>query len=375
MALALLAFGCNQTPAPRMAEGVVSPNPTKFETEIDGKPVGLYALSNENGMRVYITNHGARIVSLFAPDRNGVFDDVVLGYHSIDEFLASGEPYLGTIIGRFGNRIGNARFSLDGVEYTLTANNGPNSLHGGPGGFHRRVWEVVSHTDQSIEMTYTSAHMEEGFPGNLKVTHIITLTPNNGVLLDYIATTDKPTVVNLTNHAFFNLAGEGASTVNNHMLRINAQYYTPVDSTLIPTGEIAPVEGTPFDFREFTAIGERIGYDHPQLRYGLGYDHNFVIQREGEMGMVVAASIYDPESGRRMDVITTEPGIQFYGGNFMTGKEIGKRGKAYLHRSAFCLETQHFPDSPNKPHFPSVRLDPGQEYRTQTIYQFLVQDN
>ena len=373
--MSTLPFGC-QSDGQKYAADVVFPVPEDFITEIDGKAVSLYTLQNKNGLRMDVTNYGGKVVSLLVPDKNGVFDDIVTGYHSIEEFLASEEIYFGALIGRYGNRIGNARFSIDGEEYVLAANNGPNHLHGGPGGFHAVVWDAELIDSQTLKLTYHSPHLEEGYPGNLHVEVLYELTDEDEFRISYVATSDRNTVVNLTSHAFFNLAGEGSTSINDHVMKIYGDHYTPVDEELIPTGEIAPVEGTPFDFREYHRIGDRVDADHPQIAYGMGYDHNFVLNREpGTSHMMLAASVYDPVSGRQMEVLTTEPGLQFYGGNFLTGNEIGKRGEPYVFRSSFCLETQHFPDSPNKPHFPSTLLRAGERYETQTIYRFSVKQN
>jgi len=361
------------SPGQKLAEGVSYPDPENFSTVLNGNQVSLYTLTNKNGVRVDITNYGGRIVSLMVPDKDGVFDDVVTGYHSIDEFVHSTEAYFGAIIGRYGNRIANAAFSIDGETFKLAANNGPNNLHGGPGGFHNVVWDAEQIDNRTLKLKYLSPHMEEGFPGNLDVTVIYSLNDHNELRIEYTAITDQATVVNLTNHAFFNLGGEGDKTINDHILKIHAAHYTPVDETLIPTGEIAPVEGTPFDFREYRRIGDRVDAGHQQIAFGKGYDHNFVLGKaEGTSGLQWAASVYEPSSMRMMEVLTTEPGMQFYGGNFLRGVEVGKRGETYLHRTSFCLETQHFPDSPNQPGFPSTLLRPGEKYQTTTIYRFSV---
>lgn len=361
---------CNSSEQ-KLAGGVSYPDQEKFVATLHGKQIALYTLTNKNGLRADITNYGGRIVSLLVPDKDGVFDDIVTGYHSINEFVESSEAYFGALIGRYGNRIANARFSIDEQVYELTANNGPNSLHGGPGGFHNVVWDAEQINDQSLKLTYLSPHLEEGFPGNLQVTVIYSLTDNDELQIEYQATTDQKTVLNLTAHPFFNLGGEGNTTINNHMLKINASHYTPVNEHLIPTGEIAPVAETPFDFTDYTPIGKRVDDNHPQLAYAGGYDHNFVLNREpGSNDLELAASVYDPESLRLMEIFTTEPGIQFYGGNFLQGVETGKRGEVYLHRTSFCLETQHFPDSPNQPGFPSTVLEPGQIFQSKTIHRF-----
>jgi aldose 1-epimerase len=377
--LAVMCFiqtGCRTDYHPfEVADGVVFPVAENFDTQIDGKQVSLYTLENENRFRVDITNYGGRIVSLIVPDLNDIFDDIVTGYHTIEEYLETGEIYFGAIIGRYGNRIGNASFTLDGTEYVLEANNGPNHLHGGPGGFHAVVWDAEQLDAQTLRLTYLSPHMEEGYPGNLETEVIYELNDDNELVIRYSATTDRKTVVNLTNHAFFNLSGEGNTGIGYHQLKINASHFTPVAEDLIPTGEIAPVENTPLDFREFRSIGERIDSDHQQMRYGRGYDHNYVLDRpEGSDELILAASVFDPVSGRKMEVLTTEPGLQFYSGNFLSGNETGKRGEPYGHRTSFCLETQHFPDSPNQPGFPSTELEPGERYESTTVYRFTFAD-
>jgi aldose 1-epimerase len=356
----------------KIAEGVVFPVPENFEKTVNGKQVSLFTLENQNGMKAAITNYGGKVVSLLAADRNGIFDDVVTGYHTIDEYLNSGEIYFGALIGRYGNRIGGAVFSLDGKQYNLAANNGPNHLHGGPGGFHNVVWDAEMTGINTLELSYLSPHMEEGYPGNLSMKVVYTLTEENELIIEYHASTDQKTVLNPTSHSFFNLGGEGSSSINDHVLKINAENYTPVDETLIPTGMIEPVAGTPFDFREYTPIGERVDQINQQLLYGKGYDHNFVLVKDNYGDLSFAASVYHPDSGRMMDIYTTEPGIQFYGGNFLDGRETGKRGEPYFFRTSFCLETQHFPDSPNKPDFPSTVLEPGEDFYSKTIHRFKV---
>lgn len=340
-----------------------------FGRTSDGTPVELFTLANSKGVRVAITNYGGIIVSLSTPDRNGQPGDIVLGFERLDDYL-KGHPYFGAIIGRYGNRIARGRFVLDGVEYRLAQNNGENHLHGGLVGFDKKVWQARDFTDaegQHLELRYRSPDGEEGYPGNLDVTVTYTLNERNQLRIDYVATTDKPTVVNLTNHSYFNLAGEG--DILGHILRINADYFTPVDAGLIPTGELRPVKGTPFDFTEPHAIGERIEQDDEQLRFGRGYDHNFVL-RGGGGSLAEAAEVYEPRTGRVLRVLTTEPGMQFYTGNFLDGSLKGKYGRVYARRTGFCLETQHFPDSPNKPQFPSTVLRPGQTYRSTTIFEF-----
>ena len=359
----------------KYADGLDFPSRENFSKTIDGKEVTLYTLCNKHGLRADITNYGGRIVSLIVPDKAGVFDDVVTGYHSIDEYLASNEMYFGALIGRYANRIARGKFSINDTAYTLAINNPPNHLHGGPGGFHQVVWQGEQIDNQTLKLHYLSPDMEEGYPGNLRVTVQYTLNDDNALRIDYLAKTDKKTVVNLTGHPFFNLQGEGNRSINDHQLRIFADHYTPVDETLIPTGVIEPVADTPFNFSRYTAIGERLESDHPQLAYGMGYDHNFVLNKDPDIiGPQLAASVYDPVTGRKMEVLTTAPGLQFYGGSFLTGGDTGKRGEAYGRRTSFCLETQHFPDSPNQPAFPSTVLHPGEKYASATAYRFSVQD-
>lgn len=336
-----------------------------------GEPVELYTLTNSKGMEVSISTYGGIVTSIKVPDRSGKFADVVLGHDSVEPYVRNNSPFLGATIGRYGNRIGHARFTLDGVEYKLAANNGPNNLHGGPTGFNTRVWKAKE-LKNGLELTYLSKDGEEGFPGNLSVTVTFTVTENNELRIRYQAATDKTTVVNLTNHSYFNLAGQGEGDVLGHLLMINADRFTPVDSDLIPTGELKPVEGTPFDFRKPTAIGARIDADDPQVKLGGGYDHNFVLNRTGP-GLILAARAVDPRSGRVLETLTTEPGVQFYAGNFLDGSIKGKGGKAYSKRYGFCLETQHYPDSPNKPSFPTTTLKPGERYDTTTVYRFSVE--
>lgn len=349
------------------------PSRTNYQDTVDGKPTDLFVLKNSQNMQVAITNFGGRVVSIIVPDQDGKMTDVALGYEKLAGYQKANEPYFGAIIGRYGNRIGDAQFKLDGVTYKLAANNGPASLHGGPTGFHARVWDAKQTNDYTLELSYLSKDGEEGFPGNLTCKVVYTLTNDNAIKIDYTATTDKATVVNLTNHTYFNLNGEGSGDINDHILKINANRFTPVDEDLIPTGELKSVSGTPFDFTQPTAIGKRVDADDPQLKIGKGYDHNFVLT-SGDTTMKQAAVITGPKSGITMEVLTTEPGIQFYGGNFMEGKENdGKAGKAYPFRNGFCLETQHFPDSPNKPSFPSTTLRPGDTYNSTTIYKFIVQ--
>ena len=344
-----------------------------FQKTIDGKVTNLYLLKNDK-IKVYITNYGGRIVSLLTPDRYGQMGDVVLGFKSIDDYLSANGPYHGALIGRVGNRIAKGKFTLDGKTYSLPINNNENHLHGGPEGFNNQVWEVKAVDQSSISMNYFSKDGEMGYPGNLDVQVKYSLNNENELLISYKATTDKSTPVNLTNHAFFNLAGEASGTINDHLLKLNADHFTPVDETLIPLGENRSVEGTPFDFRIPKTIGRDLNQQNTntQMNYGGGYDHNFVLNKENEREMSLAGYVIDPKTGRRMDIFTEEPGIQFYGGNFMDGSDIGKYGKKFLYRESFALETQHFPDSPNQPSFPNIILLPGDIYQTKSIYKFSV---
>jgi len=334
----------------------------------DGTAVSLYTLTNKNGMEARIMTYGGIVVSLKTPDRAGKMADIVQGFESLAGYLKP-NPYFGALIGRYGNRIGHAHFTLDGHEYQLPKNDGDNTLHGGNRGFDKRVWQAKEVNGSTLELTYVSKDGEEGFPGTLTATVRYTLTDANELKIEYAATTDKPTVVNLTNHSYFNLSGQGEGDILQHQLTLNADKFTPVDKGLIPTGELKSVQGTPFDFRKATAIGARINQQDEQLLAGKGYDHNWVLNRSGS-GLTLAAEVYDPKSGRVMEVRTAEPGIQFYTGNFLDGTITGAGGKVYRQRYALCLETQHFPDSPNKPAFPSTVLRPGQKYQTTTVFRF-----
>jgi len=333
-----------------------------------GETVELYTLRNAHGMEAAISTYGGVLVSLKVPDRTGALGDVVLGFDDFQGYLLP-PPYFGAIIGRYGNRIGHARFTLDGVQYTLAKNDGDNSLHGGKRGFDKVLWKAKPLTGQSLQLTYLSKDGEEGYPGNLSVTVVYTVTDKNELKIDYSATTDKDTVLNLTNHSYFNLSGQGNGDILHDQLTLYASRFTPVDKGLIPTGELRSVAGTPFDFRQPHAIGERIGSDDGQIVLGGGYDHNFILDRSGA-GLSLAARVTDPKSGRVLEVLTTQPAIQFYTGNFLDGTIHGKGGKVYGRRSALCLETQHYPDSPNHPSFPSTELKPGAVYHTTTVYRF-----
>ena len=339
----------------------------------DGMAVDLFTLTNANGMKLKITNYGGIVTSIFVPDKDGNLGDVVLGYDNLEGYL-NNNPYFGCIVGRYGNRIAKGKFTLNGKNYTLATNNEPNHLHGGVKGFDKVVWaakEVKDKDTVGLELTYLSKDGEEGYPGNLSVKVIYTLTNDNALRIDYEATTDQPTVVNLTNHSYFNLKDAGASSILNHELMIDADYITPVDETLIPTGELRSVEGTPFDFRTLTVVGDRIDSDDEQIKFAGGYDHNFVLNgKAGELRLV--GKLFESTSGRVIEVWTTEPGIQFYSGNFLDGTITGKKGIVYQYRHGLCLETQHYPDSPNQPNFPSTTLNPGEKYQTTTVYTFLV---
>jgi aldose 1-epimerase len=340
-----------------------------FKSVHQGKPTSLHTLKNRNGLIAQITNYGAIIVSIYVPDRNGKLTDIVQGYESIGEYVKGNGPYMGAVCGRSANRIAKGKFTLDDKTYSLAVNNGPNALHGGLEGFNKKVWDVIKTASDSVKLQYISADGEEGYPGKLTVEVTYTLTDANELRLDYLATTDKSTIVNLAGHSYFNLAGEGSGDILNQELMINAVYFTPCDDTNIPTGEIRFVKGTPMDFTRPKKIGQDIDMDDEQLRYGAGYDHNWVLNnRTGRPGL--AAIAHDPVSGRVMEVYTTQPGLQFYSANW-PDDQLGKGGKKYGRRWAFALETQHFPDSINKPHFPSVILNPGESYKNSCIYKFL----
>lgn len=338
----------------------------------DGHEADLYTLTNRKGMEVTITNFGGIIVSLKVPDKSGKLDDVVLGYDSLEGYLVN-KAFFGALIGRYGNRIAHGTFKLNGTTYNLPKNDGDNTLHGGPEGFNKRLWsakDISSSKGPALQLTYKSADGEEGFPGNLTAIVVYTLNEQNELTISYSATTDKETVVNLTNHSYFNLAGQGTGDILAHELMIKGDRITAVDATLIPTGELRPVKDTPFDFTHPTAIGARINQDDPQIKVGKGYDHNWVLNTSGKGSLSLAAEAYEPKSGRVLQVLTTEPGVQFYSGNFLDGTITGKGGKVYNYRYGFCLETQHYPDSPNHPAFPTTVLKPGQKYSTKTVFKF-----
>lgn len=341
-----------------------------FQIEHEGQSIDLYTLENTQGMVVQITNYGGRVVALFAPDRTGQMADIVAGYDHIQDYIDN-PGYFGALIGRYGNRIANGKFTLNDTEYTLATNNGENHLHGGNKGFDSVVWQAHKTRIQgadALELNYVSPEGQEGYPGTLNVKVTYSLTDSNELKIDYFASTDKPTIVNLTHHSFFNLAGHNHESILDHELMINGEFFLPVDEGLIPTGEIRPVSGTPMDFTIAHRIGDRIDQAYPQLERGRGYDHCWVIDKKREMSL--AAHLYEPQSGRTLQVYTNQPGMQFYSGNFLDGSKVGKNGVAYPYRSSLCLETQYFPDSPNKPQFPSVILNPGEPYIHHCVYKF-----
>lgn len=341
--------------------------------EAGGKKINIYTLTNSKGVEARITNYGGALVSLKVPDNKGNFADVVLGYDTVDGYV-NDTTYLGVIVGRYANRIAKGRFSLNGKEYSLAVNNGENHLHGGPRGFHKQIWKAKPYTDANgvnLALTYVSKDGEENYPGKLTVKVVYTLTENNEIKINYSAQSDKDTIINLTNHSYFNLAGAGSGTILNHQLQINADKFTPTDAGSIPTGELRDVKGSPMDFTKLTVIGERIDQSYEQLVLGQGYDHNWVLNKNGN-ALTSIAKAYEPTSGRALEVFTTEPGVQFYSGNFLDGVK-GKNGKIYQKREGFCLETQHFPDSPNKPNFPSTVLRAGQTFASTTVYKFSTQ--
>ena len=361
--------------APSLTTALATTEIQPFGKMPDGREISLYSLCNRRGFRAEIADYGATVVRLLAPDRQDRLADVVLGFSSVDDYLTKNPPYFGAVVGRYGNRIAQGRFTLDGKTYGLAMNNAaggiPCHLHGGKRGFDKVVWDgepVTQNEIQGARFRYVSRDGEEGFPGNLAVSATYWVTDDDELRIDYEATTDRPTPVNLTNHSYFNLRGEGTGSILQHALAIVADRFTVVNKGLIPTGELRSVDGTPFDFKEPRVIGERIGDDDEQLRFGGGYDHNWVLSSSAKLAL--AASVYEPESGRVLQVLTTEPGLQFYTGNFLDGTLKGKRGVAYERRHGFCLETQHFPDSPNRPEFPTAILRPGETLRSTTVYRF-----
>lgn len=374
-----LACTANQNDEKKLSSAKVSEqkiliDTTAYNLTINGKKTKIFELTNQNGVKLLITNYGARVVSIIVPDKNDHPTDVSLGYDSVKTYQKKDEPYFGAIIGRFGNRINEGKFTLDGKNYQLQLNDGKNTLHGGIDGFFGKVWDAKLVNRNTLQLSYFSKDGEAGYPGNVNTTVVYTLTDDNSIKIDYTATTDKTTVLNLTNHTYFNLNGEGDHSILDHELSIAANKYTPVNETLIPTGKIESVKGTPFDFTTAKAIGKDIEADNEQLKYGKGYDHNFVLDKND--GKTPIATVKSIKTGIKMEIFTTEPGLQFYSGNFLTGTtKDGKGGKSYPFRSAFCLETQHFPDSPNQPAFPTTVLKPGQTYTTSTTYKFLVDKN
>lgn len=365
--LLVLVYSCSTPGAPEE----LSVTQTEFGTTPDGQRVDLYTLKNARGMEVRAITFGGIITSIRVPDRTGKVEDVVLGYDSLEGYLRN-PAYMGGIIGRYANRIAAGKFTLEGKTYSLALNNGPNHLHGGLKGFDKAMWKAQSFmndTKVGVTFSYTSPSGEEGYPGAVELRVTYSLDAQNALSVDYAGTTDAATPLNLTQHSYFNLAGDASRDVLDHQVAIHASRFTPVSQSLIPTGELAPVENTPFDFRTLQAIGGRINDNHPQLRFGNGYDHNFVIDRDGA-GLVPAAHVEEPSTGRTLDILTTEPGVQFYTGNFLDGTITGKSGHVYKQRMGFCLETQHFPDSPNQPTFPSTILRPGESYNSQTLFVF-----
>ncbi len=346
-------------------------NRKNFQTTINGKEVDLYVLKNKIGNEVAITNYGGAIVAIMIPDKYGKYNNVIQGHDNIKDIIESPEPYLSTLIGRYGNRIAKGKFQLHGKEYNLPINNGPNCLHGGKKGFNAKVWDALQMNNQTLVLKYVSPYGEEGFSGELKTTVIYTFNDNNELVIEYMATTNKKTIINLTSHGFFSLQGiaNPTPTIERQVCEINADYYLPIDETSIPTGEIRFVEGTPFDFRTAKTIGQDIDADHQQIKNGSGYDHCYVLNKKEVGELSFAARLSDPDTGRVMEVYTTEPGIQFYTDNWANGYQ-GQHGATFPRRSAVCFEAQHFPDSPNHPYFPSVVLDPDNQYKQKTIYKF-----
>jgi len=363
----LLALVCRLAACTTLLVSTTSAQVRDFDS------IKLYTLENESGMTVRVTNYGAIITSIIVPDRNGKRADVALGYDRVEDYInAVDKPYFGAVVGRYGNRIAKGEFTLDGETYSLLQNNGENHLHGGAIGFDKVVWAVDEYVEgKSLTLSYLAKDKEEGYPGNLELIIVYTLADDNSLVVDYHATTDKATPINVTQHTYFNLKGEGQGTILDHKLMLNAKTFTPVDESLIPTGEMPAVAGTPFDFTTAKAIGRDIDQQNEQLVFGLGYDHNWILNKDGKEGeLSLAAQVHEPSSGRVMEIYTTEPGIQFYCGNFLDGRLKGKSGKPYVHRGGFCLETQHFPDSPNQPNFPSTILKPGETYESKTVFKF-----
>ena len=346
-------------------------NRKNFQTTINGKEVDLYVLKNKIGNEVAITNYGGAIVAIMVPDKYGKYNNVIQGHDNIKDIIESPEPYLSTLIGRYGNRIAKGKFQLHGKEYNLPINNCPNCLHGGKKGFNAKVWDALQMNNQTLVLKYVSPYGEEGFSGELTTTVIYTFNDNNELVIEYMATTNKKTIINLTSHGFFSLQGiaNPTPTIERQVCEINADYYLPIDETSIPTGEIRFVEGTPFDFRTAKTIGQDIDADHQQMKNGSGYDHCYVLNKKEVGELSFAARLSDPDTGRVMEVYTTEPGIQFYTDNWANGYQ-GQHGATFPRRSAVCFEAQHFPDSPNHPYFPSVVLDPDNQYKQKTIYKF-----
>ena len=341
-----------------------------FQKVIDGKQTDLFILKNENGAEAAVTNYGGAILTIMVPDKNGNYANVVQGHDSIDHVVNSPEPFLSTLIGRYGNRIAGGKFELDGKEYSLVINNGPNALHGGPTGYHARIWDAEQTSPQSVKLHYLSVDGEEGFPGNLDITVVYTFTNDNEFIIDYTATTDKKTVINMTNHSYFNLNGDPSVSSMNQVLYLAADSITPVDDTFMTSGEMMAVAGTPFDFNTPKAIETDVNnFDNEQIKFGKGFDHNWVLKTKGNINQV-AAKLTSPTTGITLEVYTDEPGIQLYTGNFLDGTVKGKKGIVYPQRASVCLETQHYPDSPNKPHWPSVILEPGQTYTSHCIFKF-----
>jgi aldose 1-epimerase len=370
--VAVIAIGCGSKPDEPPPPADPSPMPAvsraPFGRTPDGQQVEVFTLKNSGGLEVRAISYGGIITSIKTPDRQGTMADIVLGFDSLDGYLKE-HPYFGAIIGRYGNRIANGRFAIDKLEYQLATNNGRHHLHGGVRGFDKFVWTPEIIGNNALRLSRVSADGEEGYPGELQVAVVYSLTNYNELIVEYQANTDLPTHVNLTQHSYFNLAGAGSGDVLGHELMIDADEYTPVDATLIPTGRLASVAGTPFDFREATAIGSRIAATHPQIAHGGGYDHNLVLNRRGD-ALQLAARVVEPKSGRVLEVATTEPGLQLYTGNFLDGTIKGKGGLGYGRHGGFCLETQHYPDTPNQPAFPATLLRPGTTYSTRTVFKF-----